>query len=69
MIMVGIIFMGQKYCVNNNSQTSEPDEFVNLLIIGLQAKMSVKPLSPLYIWVHIIENEIWFYRKRDYLRW
>jgi hypothetical protein len=27
--------------------------------------MTVKPLSPLYIWVHIIENEIWFYRKRD----
>ena len=26
--------------------------------------MTVKPLSPLYIWVHIIENEIWFYRKK-----
>ena len=37
--------MGQKYRVNNNSQTSEPDEFVNLLIIGLQAKMTVKPLD------------------------
>ncbi len=49
--------MGQKYCVNNNSHTSEPNEFVNFLIIGLQAKMTVKPLSPIYIWVHIIENQ------------
>jgi hypothetical protein len=24
------------------------------------------PLSPMYIWVHIIENENQFYRKRDY---
>jgi hypothetical protein len=28
-----------------------------LLIIRLQAKMTVKPLGPLCIWVHIIENE------------
>jgi len=28
--------------------------------------MTVKPLSPLCIWIHIIEDEIWFYRKRDY---
>ena len=23
------------------------------------------PLSPLYIWVHIIEIEIWFYSKKE----
>ena len=28
--------------------------------------MTVKPLSPLNIWVHIIANENKFYRKRDY---
>jgi hypothetical protein len=39
-----MIYLGQKYCVKNNSQTSGPDEFVNFLIIGLQAKMTVKPL-------------------------
>ena len=33
--------MGQKYCVKHNSHTSEHNEFVNLLIIGLQAKMTV----------------------------
>ena len=27
-----------------------------------------KPLSPLYIWVHIIANENKFYRKRDYFK-
>ncbi len=32
----------------------------------LQAKMTVKPLSPLNIWVHIIAIENRFYRKRDY---
>ena len=25
-----------------------------------------KPLSPMYIWVHIIANENNFYRKRNY---
>ena len=49
--------MGEKSGVKNSSHTSEPNEFVNFLIIGLQAKMAVKPLSPLCIWVHIIENE------------
>jgi hypothetical protein len=34
-----------------------PLNLLILLIIGLQAKMTVKPLSPLCIWVHIIENE------------
>jgi hypothetical protein len=28
--------------------------------------MSVKTLSPMYIWVHIIENENKFYNTRDY---
>ena len=46
------------------------NEFDNLINhLRLQAIMTVKPLSPLYIWVHIIEKEIWFYRKRDNLRW
>jgi hypothetical protein len=30
--------------------------------------MTVKPLSPLCIWVHIIENENTFYNRRDLLR-
>jgi hypothetical protein len=39
---------------------------INYITIRLQAKMTVKPLSPMYIWVHIIENENQGYRKRDY---
>ena len=27
--------------------------------------MTVKPLSPLYIWVHIIENQNKFYKKKE----
>jgi hypothetical protein len=27
--------------------------------------MTVKPLTPLYIWVHIIKNEIKFYSKKE----
>ena len=41
--------MGQKYGVKNNSHTSEPNEFIKFNRLGLQAKMTVKPLSPMNI--------------------
>ena len=38
--------MGQKYCVNNNSQTSEPNEFVNLINYWITGKYDRQTSEP-----------------------
>jgi hypothetical protein len=51
--MVGIIFMGQKYCVNNNSQTSEPVIFKYYCTLGNIAIKSNKPKQWKFTTFHI----------------
>ena len=42
--------MGQKYCVNNSSQTSEPDEFINFIDYWITGKNDRQTSEPEFKW-------------------